>query len=196
MRCREAELFQAAAFPARGLLLEGLQVFTEQVKAGRNAQVHHHHICGFGQVVLDGGGGGSDVILRQAGAVVGDVDRQRFAGRFLVPRYEVAAHYLVGQAALARETEFDGVDACRRGILERELVKQVVVVRRQRECAGGLAVDRDLHGAANVGRAFVCGKQHRAQRHDGGLRIAPSARSALLGGDIGESLAGSDRGLS
>src|ERR1035438_6770953 len=39
LRRGERELLQAASLTARGLLLEGLQVFGEQVEAGRNPQI-------------------------------------------------------------------------------------------------------------------------------------------------------------
>ena len=64
-----------------GLLLEGLQVFAEQIEAGRDAEIDHHHVGGLGEIVPDGGGGGGDVVLRELRAVVGDVDGERLRRR-------------------------------------------------------------------------------------------------------------------
>src|SRR5208282_718719 len=44
LRRREAELRQVATLPTRALFLIVLQVFAEQVKPRRNAEIHHHHV--------------------------------------------------------------------------------------------------------------------------------------------------------
>ena len=64
------------AFVAGALLLVILQILAEQVKAGRNAKIDHHHVGRFRQVVPDGGARRSDVVLREARAVIGDIDRK------------------------------------------------------------------------------------------------------------------------
>ena len=99
---------------------------------------------------------------------------------FCVPRDEVAAHHLVRQTALAVEANADGVAAREVGRFEDELVQQIVILRRQSQFLDGLAVERDFHRAAHVGRAFFGGQQQRPQRHDGGLRGAPGAGGVLL----------------
>ena len=63
-------------------------------------------------------------------------------------------------------------------------MEQIVVVWRQVELLGWLAIEQDLTRAANVGGAFFGGEQERAQRHDGGLRGAPCSRSIFLRGDV------------
>jgi hypothetical protein len=90
-----------------------LQVFAEQVKAGRNAEIHHHHVRGLGQIVFDGRGGSGDVVLREVSAIIGNVYGKRFVCRFLVPRNEVASDNLVGQAALTLEADFNCISVAR-----------------------------------------------------------------------------------
>ncbi len=111
MRRRQTEFFQATVFSARTLLLVGLQVFTEQVKSRRNAQINHYHVRGLGQVVPYRRGGGGDIVLRQTRAVVGHVNGERLVLRLLVPGKEVTPHHLIRETSLAFKADFHGVAA-------------------------------------------------------------------------------------
>ena len=113
----------------------------------------------FGKIVLDGRGGRSNVILFQMGAIVGHVDGEGFIRRFLIPREEVAPHYLVSQAAFAFEANLDVVGSTRARSLrldcfEHELMEQVVILRSQREFFDGLTVEQDFESALNVACTF------------------------------------------
>ena len=61
----EAEFFQMTG-GVGGFFLQGLEVFAEEVEAGRDAEIDHDHVGGLREVVADGGGGGDDVVLGEA----------------------------------------------------------------------------------------------------------------------------------
>src|SRR6202035_1261960 len=98
-------------FVASALLLVILQILAEQVKTGRNAEIDHHHAGRFRQVVPDGGARRGNVVLREAGAVIGNVDRKWLSRRFFIPRQVIASHDLIGKTALPLELETNRRDA-------------------------------------------------------------------------------------
>ena len=155
------------------LLAVSIQVLAEQVKSWRNAQVHHHHVGALGQVVFHGRGGGGNVILRQARAIVIHINGERLVLRLLVPGHEVAAHNLVSQSALPFKLDLHSRGFLGISTLEHELMQQVIVLRSERQLLRHLAIEQHLHRAANVSRTFLCGQQQRPQSHDGGLRGSP-----------------------
>lgn len=107
----QRKFLQAAVGLCGGLLLKGLQVFGEQLEAGRDTEVDHHHVGGLIQVVADRCRGRGDVVLGKMGAVVGDADGENFGGRSFFPGGEEAAGNLVGERARTLEP---ACRACRR----------------------------------------------------------------------------------
>ena len=69
-----------------GFFLQRLQVFAQQIEAGRDAEIDHDHVGGLGEIVADGHRLGGYIVLRQMGAVVGNVDGERLGGGLLFPR--------------------------------------------------------------------------------------------------------------
>ena len=128
LRGCERELLQAAALIAGGFLLKGLQIFAEQIKAWGNTEVDHDHVGGFGKIVVDGCGGGGDIVLSKVCAVVCDIDGERIGRRLLFPWREVAADNLVGKRASAAEFQVDGLRLASVDSLEDELMNEVVVL--------------------------------------------------------------------
>src|ERR1700723_1900563 len=109
LRGSEAEFFKAAAFLRGAFFDVGLQIFAEQIEAWRDSEVDQDHVGGLREVILDGGGGFSEVVLRKRSAVVSDIDRESFIEGLFVPRNKVAADDLIGEAAFAVKTNFYGV---------------------------------------------------------------------------------------
>ena len=85
LRGGEAEFLQTARFVAGGLFLERLQVFAEQVEAGRNTKIDHDHVRGLGEVVANRNGRGDDIVLGKLRAIVDDVDGEGFGGGLSLP---------------------------------------------------------------------------------------------------------------
>ncbi len=175
---------------AGGLLLQGLQVFAEQVEARRDAEIDHDHVGGLCQVVADGNRVGGDVVLRQLRAVVGHVDRQRFGRRLLLPRSEVAADDLVRETASAFELELHVV-----GAVAQSMPLRTNWWSRSLFSGVSLSVSTGLPLSVTAteprtSEALHCeASKQRAQCHDRGLRGAPGAGGVLLGRDEVEGLA-------
>ena len=186
------EEIHAAQFPGS---LVG-PIFAEQIEAWRDSEVDQDHVGGLREVILDGGGGFSEVVLRKRSAVVSDIDRESFIEGLFVPRNKVAADDLIGEAAFAVKTNFYGVGFFGIDGLEDELVEQVVVFRSERKFFRGFSIEQDLEGAANVGGASFAGEEQRAKSHNGGLRGAPGAGRIFFGGDVGHGFARGGGGLS
>jgi len=104
---REAELREMATLEAGTFVLAGLQVLAEQFESGRNTQVHHHHVGRLVQVVSDRRRCCCDVVLRQACAVVSDIDGKWLDSRSFIPRQAIAGHSLVGKATFSWERASD-----------------------------------------------------------------------------------------
>ena len=82
MRSREAEFLQTARSVAAVFFLERLQVFAEQVEAGRDPKIDHDHVCGLRQVIANRNGRSGGIALRQLRAVVDHIDGKGIDGRF------------------------------------------------------------------------------------------------------------------
>ena len=94
-------------FVAGALLLVILQILAEQVKTGRNAKIDHHHVGRFWQVVPDGGARHGNVVLREACAVIGHINREWLARGFFIPGQVITPHDLIGKTALSFELKAD-----------------------------------------------------------------------------------------
>jgi hypothetical protein len=93
---RDVEFFEAHASGLAALLLVGSEVFAQQAESWRSAQIDHHHVGGFREVVA--GLGGGDIVFREALTIVGHLDRERFGSGLLGSRHKIPAHRLAGQS--------------------------------------------------------------------------------------------------
>src|SRR6185369_5146200 len=137
------KLLETAVLFARALLLISLQVFTHQIESRRDAQIDHDHLCRLVHVVLNRRGCGCDIVLCQVRAIISDVNRERFAGWFLVPWYEVAAGDLVCQTAFAFESQLHCAWFVCIERLEHKLMQQVIVVGVEREGFDSLVIQQN-----------------------------------------------------
>src|SRR5579862_139336 len=112
-----------AAFMAGALLLIILQILAEQVKTGGNAEIDHYHVGRLRQVVSDRCACRRNIVLREAGAVIGNIDRKWLARNFFIPRQVIASHDLVGKSALPLKLEPDRRYSFCVDVLENELME-------------------------------------------------------------------------
>ena len=109
MRGRHIEFLQPAAFHSRTFVEVSLQVFAQQIEAGRNSEIDHDHVRGLGEIVSDRCGRRSNVILREMRAIVSDGNRKCLCLRLFGPGKIVTADYLVRETSLAIETDANSI---------------------------------------------------------------------------------------
>src|ERR1700723_2934499 len=94
-------------FVVGAVLLVILQILAEQVKTGRNAEIDHHHVGRLRQVVSDRSARRRNIVLREPGAIIGNINRKWLARRLFTPWQVIASHDLIGKTALPFKLEPD-----------------------------------------------------------------------------------------